>query len=66
MTDELPFFCNACKQVKPYPSSVKGEMHMWCLDCKAKCSNCGGTKKVWIHPRLGLWTPCPACPPEKK
>jgi hypothetical protein len=66
MTDELPFYCNACKQIRPNPASAENEMHLWCAECRAKCGNCGGTKKVWIHPRLGLWTPCPVCSPEKK
>jgi hypothetical protein len=29
-----------------------------CPECGKKCPSCGGTGKNWIHPRLGLWTPC--------
>jgi SET domain-containing protein len=58
VTKDLPYFCNACKQVKPTaPDSDKG-VALWCAECAAKCRWCGGTGKTWIHPRLGLWVPC--------
>jgi hypothetical protein len=51
-------WCSFCKTERE--NWLEKTSSIMCPDCEKKCQACGGTGKNWIHPRLGLWTPC-AC-----
>lgn len=52
---EFPkLWCGVCKTEREYWDDAS----FMCPECRKKCSSCGGTGRNWIHPRLGLWTPC--------
>jgi hypothetical protein len=46
--------CVACNRFLPLPMPET----LWCAECVAKCSSCGGTGRIYVHPRLGLWLSC--------
>jgi hypothetical protein len=55
--ESLGLWCGYCKHIV---NAWTNESVGMCAECVAKCSSCGGTGLLPLHPRLGLSTFC-AC-----
>lgn len=52
-------WCSYCsRQVDDWTME---KISVMCPECELKCASCGGIGKIWIHPRLGLFSAC-SCP----